>query len=155
MEREKYVDESWKEDAETQKEKLSEIVSGQPAVESEKPSEPAQSEPSQQGVSSPDAAVEQAKEPSESEIAFINYLSSLGFQAMIFLGEVPNPITNEADKNLEQAKFLIDTIVMLQAKTKGNLSSQEENLINATAYELQLKYVAVKEQEKTEEESNG
>jgi len=50
---------------------------------------------------------------------FLNYIASLGFQAMIFLGEMPNPFTNQMDKNLKQAKFLIDTLSLLKDKDHG------------------------------------
>ena len=60
---------------------------------------------------------------------------------MIFLGEMPNPITNKIEKNLKQAKFLIDTLVILRDKTKGNLSKEEDDLLNGSIYELQLRYV--------------
>ena len=76
------------------------------------------------------------------EINFINYISSLAFQALIFLGELPNPLDDsKIEKNLPQAKFLIDTLVMIREKTKNNLSPEEENLISATVYELQMKFV--------------
>lgn len=81
------------------------------------------------------------KEEQAFELNFLNYITSLGFQAMIFLGEIPHPATNEMETNLEQAKLLIDTLVMLRDKTKGNLSQQEENMLNASIYELQMKFV--------------
>jgi len=77
----------------------------------------------------------------EGQLNFFNYIASLGFQTMIFLGEMPNPITNKAEKNLKQAKFLIDTLVILRDKTKGNLSKEEDDLLNGSIYELQLRYV--------------
>ncbi len=79
-----------------------------------------------------------AAEPS---LDFFNYIASLGFQTMIFLGEMPNPVTNQIEKNLKQAKFLIDTLVILRDKTKGNLSKEEDDLLNGSIYELQLRYV--------------
>lgn len=75
------------------------------------------------------------------QVDFLNYITSLGFQTLIFLGEMPNPVSNQNDKNLTQAKFLIDTLMMLQEKTKGNLNEQEKNLLDASCHELQLKYV--------------
>ncbi|MBF0484761.1 MAG: DUF1844 domain-containing protein [Candidatus Omnitrophica bacterium] len=75
------------------------------------------------------------------EIDFLNYILSLGYQAMIFLGEIPNPVTNQQEKNFEQAKLLIDTLSMLKEKTKGNLTEQESNLLENTVSELQMKYV--------------
>ena len=50
------------------------------------------------------------------EINFVNYITSLGFQALIFMGEIPNPLTNQTEKNLIQSKFIIDTLVMLKEK---------------------------------------
>ncbi len=82
-----------------------------------------------------------AKTAEEPQLDFFNYIASLGFQTMIFLGEMPNPITNKAEKNLKQAKFLIDTLVILRDKTKGNLSKEEDDLLNGSIYELQLRYV--------------
>ncbi|MBF0511719.1 MAG: DUF1844 domain-containing protein [Candidatus Omnitrophica bacterium] len=77
----------------------------------------------------------------EPELNFFNYIASLGFQTMIFLGEMPNPVTNQVEKNLKQAKFLIDTLVLLRDKTKGNLSKEEDDLLNGSLYELQMRYV--------------
>jgi hypothetical protein len=85
----------------------------------------------------------------EPQLDFFNYIASLGFQAMIFMGEIPNPMTNQIDKNLKQAKFLIDTMTIIREKTTGNLSKEEAELLNGSIYELQLRYVeAVKKEQK-------
>ena len=89
----------------------------------------------------PAEAQEQEKQVPEGKLDFFNYIASLGFQTMIFLGEMPNPITNQIEKNLKQAKFLIDTLIILRDKTKGNLSKEEDDLLNGSIYELQLRYV--------------
>ena len=78
---------------------------------------------------------------STEQLDFMAYLSSLAFQAMVFLGEIPNPLNNKTEQNLQQAKFLIDTLTLLKEKTKGNLAAQEDNLLNTSLYELQMKYV--------------
>ena len=83
----------------------------------------------------------------EMPVNFLTYLTSMGYQAMIFLGEVPNPMTGQQEKNLRQAKFLIDTLLMMRDKTKGNLTAQEESFLGGTLYELQLKYVEAVQQE--------
>ncbi|MBF0593783.1 MAG: DUF1844 domain-containing protein [Candidatus Omnitrophica bacterium] len=75
------------------------------------------------------------------KVDFFNYIASMGYQAMIFLGEVPNPITQRTEQNLRQAKFLIDTIALVREKTVNNLSAPEDQFINGTLYELQMKYV--------------
>ncbi|MCA9393318.1 MAG: DUF1844 domain-containing protein [Candidatus Omnitrophica bacterium] len=77
------------------------------------------------------------------DVNFVNYITSLGLQALIFLGETPSPISGRTEKNLDQARILIDTLVMLQAKTRGNLNEQEDSLLTASIYELQIKYTEV------------
>ena len=93
----------------------------------------------------PEPAQEDASQ--EPALDFFNYIASLGFQAMIFLGEVPNPITNQTEKNLKQAKFLIDTLVLLREKTSGNLSKEEAELLNGSIYELQMRFVEITKKE--------
>ena len=151
MEREKQVDENWKETAAKQKEIL--------ARQSTQPGEPKlHVEPSikkeeeevllDQPQDFPEPEESSQPEGQANQVNFLNYLTSLGFQAMVFLGEIPNPATNQAERSLDHAKFMIDTLVMIREKTKGNLTQQEENFLNATIYELQMKYVeAVKREE--------
>ncbi|MDE2027040.1 MAG: DUF1844 domain-containing protein [Candidatus Omnitrophica bacterium] len=106
--------------------------------------QPLASSGSQQPAKEEPAGEEPAKEAAaegEGQLNFFNYIASLGFQTMIFLGEMPNPITNQVEKNLKQAKFLIDTLVILRDKTKGNLTKEEDDLLNGSIYELQMRYV--------------
>ena len=88
-----------------------------------------------------------AEEAAEPQLDFFNYVASLGFQAMIFLGEMPNPITNQGEKNLKQAKFLIDTLVLIREKTTGNLNKEEGELLNGSIYELQRRFVEIAQKE--------
>lgn len=134
MSKEKYVDESWKEQASLEKNVLGE--------ESQLQDDQATPGSAQTPQQSPEAQ-KGAEQPQAMEVNFLNYITSLGFQAMIFLGEIPNPVTNEVDKNLDQAKFLIDTLSMLGEKTAGNLSDQEKELLENSVYELQMKYVQI------------
>ena len=80
-------------------------------------------------------------EHQEVQVNFFTYITSMGYQAMIFLGDIPNPMTGQNEKNLRQAKFMIDTLVMMKEKTKGNLNDQENSYLEGTLYELQLKFV--------------
>lgn len=146
MEREKHVDESWKDAAAAEKdllkaasasgkseEKSKLIIDDFPAKDAPE-SAPASAAPDQDGGED---------EGGEMEVTFLNYVTSLGFQAMIFLGEIPHPVSHQTEKNLDQAKFIIDTLLMIRDKTKGNLDSREQNLLNASVYELQMKYVEI------------
>ena len=75
------------------------------------------------------------------EANFSLFMSSLGLQASIALGLMPSPITKKTEKNLEQAKFLIDTLAMIQEKTKGNLTKDETETLERLLYELRMIYV--------------
>lgn len=84
---------------------------------------------------------------------FIHCVSMYAQQAMIAMGKVVNPITNKAEKNMDAARFFIDMLEMLGAKTRGNLSKEEQSMLNQTLSSLQLTYVeesAAKPTEKTE-----
>ncbi len=78
------------------------------------------------------------------EFNFKAYITSLSMQALIFLGIIGNPMNdNQVEVDLPQARLLIDTLAILKEKTKGNLAKDEEDLLNASVYELQLKYVEI------------
>lgn len=77
---------------------------------------------------------------SEAEADFNIFITSLSMQAMIFMGEMANPITNETKVELPRAKYLIETISMIKDKTKGNLTTEENKLIDDMLYTLRLKY---------------
>ena len=134
MENDKQIDESWKESAQSEKEIL---VGG----ESEPKETPELHVPESIKEEDDQEAPAEAPQSEAPEVNFLNYITSLGFQAMIFLGAIPNPMTNQEEKNLDQAKFLIDTLTLLKEKTQGNLTKEEDNLLNASVYELQMKYV--------------
>lgn len=74
------------------------------------------------------------------EPSFNMFVTSLGMQAMIFLGEMANPVNNETKVELERARYMIETIAMIKEKTKGNLSAEEQKLIDDVLYGLRLKY---------------
>lgn len=77
---------------------------------------------------------------SAAEPEFNVFITSLGMQAMIFMGEMPNPVTNETTLELDRARYLIETIAMIGNKTKGNLSAEEQKLVDDILYGLRLKY---------------
>lgn len=75
------------------------------------------------------------------EHLFIHLVMMFQVAAMQQLGKVMNPVTNKIERDLDQAKFSIDTISMLKAKTKGNLTPQEEEYLGKVLFELQMNYV--------------
>lgn len=72
------------------------------------------------------------------------FITTLTLQASIALGHMANPATGKAEEDPTQAKFLIDTLGMLQEKTKGNLTQQETDLLENLLYELRVAYLAKK-----------
>ena len=130
MDDDKNIDESWKDAVENEKDKI-----GENRIKDTVGKEPAPGDE------------QAANEGGMPEVNFIGYITSLAFQTMVFLGEVPNPITNETEKNLAQAKFLIDTLVLLREKTKGNLTDQENDALSGFIYELQMRFVEILEKE--------
>jgi hypothetical protein len=75
------------------------------------------------------------------EINFASLIFSLSSTALLHLGELPDPQTNEKKKDLPLAKHAIDTIAMLKEKTVGNLSTDEEKFIVNVLTDLRLRYV--------------
>ena len=82
-----------------------------------------------------------AKEEALPEIDFNSFIFSLSTSALIQLGEIEDPFTQKSAKNLPLAKQTIDLIGMLKEKTKGNLSPQEERVIESILYDLRMRYI--------------
>jgi hypothetical protein len=62
-------------------------------------------------------------------------------QAMIALGKIENPLSAKIERNLDQARFLVDTLDIIKEKTKGNLDVEEERLLNDSLFNLRMMYV--------------
>lgn len=75
------------------------------------------------------------------EIDFIHFIFSLSTSAFIQLGEIEDPFTKKISKNLPLAKQTIDLIGMLKEKTKGNLTADEEKVIEQVLFDLRMRYV--------------
>jgi len=75
------------------------------------------------------------------EVDFNSFIFSLSTSVLIQLGEIEDPFTKKSAKNLPLAKQTIDLIGMLKEKTKGNLTPQEERLIESILYDLRMRYV--------------
>jgi hypothetical protein len=75
------------------------------------------------------------------EINFATFVVSLNSSALMALGLVEDPTTKQKAKNLALAKQTIDILGMLKEKTKGNLTSDEENMLKSVLYDLRMLYV--------------
>ena len=129
----KRVDESWKEQVEKEKHKLSPEPSSRPTGPVPSAQEPVR-EDAAGGLG--------GAEPNMPEARFDLFLSGLAMEALMALGDAPNPRTRKPTPNLAHAKYLIDLIGILEEKTRGNLSVDEERLLKETLYQLRMRYLA-------------
>ena len=88
---------------------------------------------------------------SEPPANFLTFISGLAAQSMMFLGLMENPLTKKVERDLPQARYFIDTLAMLEEKTKGNLDEVEAKSLKEYLHQLRMGFVAVsKEDEKKE-----
>ncbi len=75
-------------------------------------------------------------------VEFTTFVLSLSHSALMHLGEAPDPDTGGVvQKNLPLARQTIDLIAMLEEKTKGNLTGDEERLLAQILFDLRMRYV--------------
>ena len=70
--------------------------------------------------------------------------TTLATQAMVAMGDIPNPLTGKAEVRLDQAKHFIDTLGLLEQKTEGNRTSEESALLSGLLYQLRMAFVDLK-----------
>jgi len=79
------------------------------------------------------------------EINFSSFLLSLSSSTLLHLGEIADPQSGEKKKDLALAKQSIDIINLLKDKTKGNLTQEEEKLLEHLLYDLRMRFVKANE----------
>ena len=75
------------------------------------------------------------------EITLSTFLMSLSTQALMCLGEIPNPVTGQTETDLAAVREFIDIISMLQEKTRGNLDPAEARLFEMVLFDLRMRFV--------------
>lgn len=78
------------------------------------------------------------------KIDFSTFVLSINSSALLQLGLIEDPASGQKTKNLPMAKQTIDLLAMLEDKTRGNLTSDEENILKNLLYELRMLYVKEK-----------
>jgi Domain of unknown function (DUF1844) len=76
-------------------------------------------------------------------VDFLNLVVSMSHSALLHLGDAPDPATGARDKNLPLARQTIDLLAMLQEKTHGNLTGDEERVLTQAIYDLRMRFVEV------------
>ena len=79
-------------------------------------------------------------------IDFNTFILSLSTSALMHLGKLPDA-EDDSTVNLAHAKQSIDCIALLEEKTRGNLTGEEERLITEVLYDLRIRFVAAKKAE--------
>jgi hypothetical protein len=74
---------------------------------------------------------------------FSTFVMGLTTQALMHLGEIPDPMHETVHHDLPAAKQMIDLLGILREKTKGNLDAAEEQLLGEMLYDLRMRYVEV------------
>lgn len=128
------IDDDWKRQAQEEKRKLAEREAA-----ARKPAAPPPAPASSSGASSasPDAAERPVREAS-----FANLVQTIMTQALYYLGE----LGEEGEQpmfSLDAAKLQIDTLAVLEAKTKGNLSAEEQSMLDQAIYDLRSRFVSI------------
>ena len=107
-------------------------------------------EPVEEAESAPDEGTEESDQYEQAakdedyplpEINFPTFIFSLNSSALVNLGVIEDPATNQKAKNLPMAKQTIDILAMMEEKTKGNLLDDEANMLKTMLYELRMLYV--------------
>ena len=75
-------------------------------------------------------------------ISFAAFVLSLAHTAAVHFGDIPDPMSGQmSEANLPAAQQMIDILSLLEAKTRGNLSAEERQLLEQILYELRLRFV--------------
>ncbi|MEM6258945.1 MAG: DUF1844 domain-containing protein [Planctomycetota bacterium] len=120
-----HVDDDWKAQAQAEKAKL---------AEKEKASK----------AGTDDAGTPTQAGPGQIPPAdFTTLVSSIATQALFSLGAMPDPQTGQRYANLDVARHHIDSLSVLEDKTKGNLTEEESKMLATTLYELRQSYVQI------------
>ena len=89
------------------------------------------------------AEVQKNTNSSESTAQFVEFVMMQAQNASLFLGLIPHPGNGQPEVNLPLARMFIDQLAMIQEKTRGNLSSEEANVLRNALSNLQMAYVEV------------
>jgi hypothetical protein len=125
------VDTDWKAQVEAEKEKLR-----------RQEQQPPSSSAAASGRAAPGAAQATAEEERLPPASFAFLISSLATEAMIALGQLPDPFENKPVVRLSHARHHIDLLGILEEKTQNNLTAEEKSLLTHVLSDLRMAYVA-------------
>lgn len=136
-----HIDTDWKKQAQEEKRRLAE-------QEQKKAAEATASAPAPGAATSAAgrASSAGARGARQAPVAsFASLVNTLVTQALFYLGDLA-PQGGEPVVNLDMAKLQIDTLSILEEKTKGNLTEDEQRMLDTALYEGRMRYVNVASQ---------
>jgi hypothetical protein len=74
--------------------------------------------------------------------SLVDLFMMLGSEAVVALGDAPDPATGQRERVLPHAAEVIDLLLLLRAKTEGNRTVEESQILEELLYDLQLRYVS-------------
>lgn len=77
----------------------------------------------------------------KNQMLFVQLISMFHAAALQQMGKIKNPVTDKIERDLDQAELSIDMLDMLKAKTKGNVTPEEEKALTEIVAQLKLNYV--------------
>lgn len=104
---------------------------------------PAAASPAKEARPSVAAPAESSQTAPSPPVTFSSFVISLGSSSLMLMGEQLDPQQPSMPVNLPQAKEIIDLLSVLEAKTKGNLTSDEQTVLRDMLYALRMKYVTL------------
>jgi hypothetical protein len=91
----------------------------------------------------PSSPAGEAESASGMPVTFASFVISLGSSSLMLMGEQLDPQQPAMPVNLPQAKEIIDLLSVLDTKTKGNLTTEEQTVLRDMLYALRMKYVSL------------
>ncbi|MGA2499488.1 MAG: DUF1844 domain-containing protein [Tepidisphaeraceae bacterium] len=139
-----HVDSDWKKQAQEEKRKLAEQEAARKKQEQTVTAAPMGVVAGSAAAPSRQAATGQGgARPQEMPQAGLDTLvQSLVTQVLFYLGDIAGR-GGEPVVNLDMAKHNLDTLTVLEEKTKGNLTDEEQHMLNAALYEVRMRFIAV------------
>lgn len=86
---------------------------------------------------------------------FVHLVSTFTQSAWVSMGKIKNPVSEELERNLEQASFYIDLLDMMQTKMEGNLSEWETQFLAHSVSELKLNFIEEKNKKEDSAETDA
>lgn len=90
---------------------------------------------------------DQFSEEQQDQLLFMMLVQQHQQIAMMGMGKIKNPSTDKVEREMKSAKFAIDTLVMLQKYTEGNLPEELDDYLTQTLNNLRLNYAEEKDKD--------